>query len=108
MIRVELDPYEQKDLIEYLKYAINQKEINRPPKTPHLKGGGAKFDTTNYDVMRIEHLIDQIENPRSRMDIYKPARYTEYLTSEDKQKARYEKQKEEKRKKEMEGLIEIL
>lgn len=97
MIRLELDPYEQKDLIEYLKYAINQKEINRPPKNPHLKGGGAKFDTTNYDIMRIEYLINQIENPHSKTHIYKPAHYVDYLTNEDKQKARYEKQKEEKK-----------
>ena len=101
MVRVELDPYERGSLIEYLKYAKEQKELNRPKHNPNLKGGGMKFDTTDYDISRIEHLIEQIENPQSRTNIYKPAQYTEYVSREN-------KKKEEERKKEMEGLIEIL
>lgn len=108
MIKIELDPYEQKDLIEYLKYAIDQKELNRPKPSPHLNGGGMKFDTTNYDIMRLEHLINEIENPTSKVNIYKPTQYDSYLTREENQKAKYQRQKEEKLKKEMEGLIEIL
>lgn len=108
MIRIELDPFEQKDLITYLKYAIEQKELNRPKPSPHLKGGGMKFDTTNYDIMRLEYLINEIENPTSKVNIYKPTQYDRYLTREENQKAKYQRQKEEKLKKEMEGLIEIL
>ena len=52
MIRVELSPFEKRDLIEYLRYAINQKEINKPDY-----GNLRRFDTTDYDIMRIEQLI---------------------------------------------------
>lgn len=107
MIRIELDPFEQKDLIEYLKYAINQKELNRPEPNHHLKGGGAKFDTTNYDIMRMEYLIDEIQNPREKMNIYKSTSYDTYL-SREKQKEDYQKAKLKSVKKEMEGLVEIL
>ena len=103
MIRIELDPYEHKDLVTYLKYAIEQKELNRPKPIPQLRGGSMKFDTTNYDIMRLEHLINEIENPTSKVNICKPTQYNRYLTREGNQKAKYQEQKEEK-----EGLIEIL
>lgn len=103
MIRIELDPYEQRDLIECLKYAIDQKELNRPKENPHLKGGGMKFDTTTYDIQRIEQLINQIENPHSRINLYKPYSYDKHISRKES-----EKEKEERAKKEMEGLIEIL
>lgn len=80
MIRIELDTYEQKDLLDYLKYAIEQKEKNRPEPNPYLKGGSARFDTTNYDIMRIEQLMRQIERPRSRVSVYKSAQYDDCVS----------------------------
>lgn len=82
MIRVELDAFEQKDILEYLKYAIEQKEKNRPEPNYNLRGGSARFDTTTYDIMRIQQLMKQIESPRSRTNIYKSAKYEDYISRE--------------------------
>lgn len=64
MINIELDPYEQKDIIEYLKYAQEQKVLNKPKPNPNVKGGSMRFDTTNYDVDRIDYLIKKIETKK--------------------------------------------
>lgn len=98
MVRIELDTYEQGSLVEYLKYAIEQKELNRPKPRPN---GGMKFDTTDYDINRIKQLIEQIERPKSRTNIYKPIKYTEYVSRE-------KRKNNGDNKNQMEGLIEIL
>lgn len=102
MIRVELSPFEKRDLIEYLRYAINQKEINKPDY-----GDLRRFDTTDYDIMRIEQLIDIIENPERKINIYKPVA-SETLGKEDKARIRYQKKKEQEQKEQLKDLIEIL
>ena len=58
---------------------------------------------TYFQSKTLEHLINEIENPTSKVNIYKPTQYNRYLTREGNQKAKYQEQKEEK-----EGLIEIL
>lgn len=83
MVKVELDVFEQKDILEYLQYALEQKELNRPAQNPNLKGGGSKFDTTNYDIQRIKQLMKQIENPKSRVNIYKSAKIETKISRED-------------------------
>ena len=89
MIRIELDAFEKKDLIEYLKYAINQKKLNKP-KQEYI---GMKFDTTNYDIQRIEHLIEEIKNPKAKTNVYKTVEYDRYLVGQEKQKFNYMKKK---------------
>jgi hypothetical protein len=51
MIRIEISPYDQKDLLELLDYASKMKENNRP-----ILKGSLKWDDTKYWVMRIEQL----------------------------------------------------
>ena len=80
MIRIELDTFEQKDLLEYLNYAMEQKEINRPVSITSIRGGSSRFDTTTYDIMRISQLIEQIKNPHSRTNVYKSATYEDYIS----------------------------
>lgn len=53
MTSIELSPFDKDDLIKYLEYAKEQKLKNRP----ELKGN-QKWDDTNYDVMRINYLLD--------------------------------------------------
>ena len=100
MIKIELEPLEHKDIITYLKYAQVQKETNKPTNNIYTK-----FDSTNYDINRIEQLIEVLETKESRMNIYKANAYVGYLTPREKQKIRYEK---ERKKKEMESLVEVL
>lgn len=83
MVRIELDVFEQKDILEYLQYALEQKELNKPVPNPNLKGGGSKFDTTNYDVQRIKQLMKQISNPKSRVNIYKSANLETQVSREN-------------------------
>ena len=55
MTRIEISPYEQRDLIEYLKVAQKVLEIKRKKK------GAEKWDNSKYHKMRIDRLIDLIE-----------------------------------------------
>lgn len=60
MIRIELEPLEQKDIIEYLKYALVQKEKNMYEEREY------KFNTSKYDIDRIAFLIDTLSNNKDR------------------------------------------
>ena len=51
MVRLEISPLDQKDILEMLDYAKEQKQLNRPV----LKGSN-KWDDTQYWVERIEYL----------------------------------------------------
>ena len=70
MVRIELNAYEKRDLIEYLKYAKEQKEKNKP-KLDIITRQTRRFDTTDYDVERIEKLIEVIENNKERISLNK-------------------------------------
>lgn len=59
MVRIELEPLEHRDIIEYLKYALNRKQNIEEERN-------IKFDTTKYDVDRIKFLIDILTNIRER------------------------------------------
>lgn len=67
MIRIEIEPLEQKDLIEILNYASEMKELNRPPKPKNDN----KWDDTDYWLSRITHLKRLIEGKIIRDDIYR-------------------------------------
>lgn len=60
MIRIELEPLEQKDIIDYLQYALDQKEKNKYEEREY------KFNTTNYDIDRIAFLIDTLSKNKDR------------------------------------------
>ena len=57
MVTVKLTVYEQSDLLRYLEYAKEQKEINQPL----VKEGQKKFDDTRYDLHRINILIERVK-----------------------------------------------
>lgn len=59
MVRIELEPLEQKDIIEYLKYALDKKQGK---EEVHY----TKFNMTNYDIQRIEFLINILTNVKDR------------------------------------------
>ena len=58
MVRIELEPLEHKDIIDYLKYALEKKRINEDQNK--------RFDTTNYDIQRLEFLINILTNIKDR------------------------------------------
>ena len=67
---IELNAYEKKDLIEALEYAKEQKLINKPEI--EIRGRQTrKFDTTEYDVSRIQNLIDIIKSKKERISLNK-------------------------------------
>lgn len=51
MIRLEINPLDQKDIIELLDYAKEQKNLNKP-----VLRGSQRWDDTKYWNYRIEYL----------------------------------------------------
>lgn len=51
MIKLEINPLDQKDIIELLDYAKEQKNLNKP-----VLRGSQRWDDTKYWNYRIEHL----------------------------------------------------
>ena len=51
MIKLEINPLDQKDIIELLDYAKEQKNLNRP-----ILKGSQRWDDTKYWNYRIEYL----------------------------------------------------
>lgn len=51
MIKLEINPLDQKDIIELLDYAKEQKKLNKP-----VLRGSQRWDDTKYWNYRIEHL----------------------------------------------------
>ena len=67
MINLQLSPYEQKDIISYLEYAKEQKIINYEEKK-------YKFNSTKYDVDRIDFLINVLLSKQERINLRKNIR----------------------------------
>lgn len=67
MIRIELEPLEQKDLLEILDYASDMKEYHRPPKNRQ----GNKWDDTDYWINRIEVLKRIVQGKAIRDSVYR-------------------------------------
>ena len=61
MIKIELDPYEKKDLLEYLEYAKSHYYFEKPDK---------KWDNRYYNIHRIDHLIDCINGKVNHGGVY--------------------------------------
>lgn len=97
MINIELDAYEKEDIIAYLTYAKKQKELNRPAPS-FTKGGGSKFDSTDYDINRINQLIVAMDRKGSRINLSKNVDFREYITNDERRKIRYKKEKEQREK----------
>ena len=51
MIKIEINPLDQKDIIELLDYAKEQKNLNKP-----VLRGSQRWDDTKYWNYRIEYL----------------------------------------------------
>ena len=51
MIKLEINPLDQKDIIELLNYAKEQKNLNKP-----VLRGSQRWDDTKYWNYRIEYL----------------------------------------------------
>ena len=51
MIKLEINPLDQKDIIELLEYAKEQKKLNKP-----ILKGSQRWDDTKYWNYRIEYL----------------------------------------------------
>ena len=51
MIKLEINPLDQKDIIELLDYAKEQKKLNKP-----VLKGSQRWDDTKYWNYRIEYL----------------------------------------------------
>lgn len=66
MIRIELEPLEQKDILEMLDYASEMKEQNRPPKKKR-----SSWDDTDYWINRIEYLKIILQGKAVRDSVYR-------------------------------------
>lgn len=66
MIRLEINPLDQRDVVELLDYAKEQKLHNRP-----VLKGSQRWDDTNYWVYRIEYLKKVILGKINNSSIYK-------------------------------------
>ena len=104
MIKLELTRLEHNDIIEYLKYAQKQKQLNQK-KQNETGIAGLKFDTTIYDINRINQLIEILNFRGSRTNIYKSSANM-YLSKEERYLTYYEKRKKDKDN--SEGLIKVL
>lgn len=83
MVRIELEPLEQKDLFELLDYAREQKILNRPI----VKKGSYKWDDTNYWLMRIDQLKETLTLGEKDSGIYRSS----ILSLDTGEKSDYEK-----------------
>ncbi len=67
MVKIELEPLEHKDIIDYLKYAIEQKQIGNVKKDYRgMPDSTRKFNTTKYDIDRIKFLIKVLSSKNDR------------------------------------------
>lgn len=82
MVRIELEPLEQKDLFELLDYAREQKILNRPV----VKKGSYKWDDTNYWINRIDQLKESLTH-REDAGIYRSS----ILSLEQTEKSDYDR-----------------
>ena len=65
MIKLEINPLDQKDIIELLDYAKEQKNLNKP-----VLKGSQRWDDTKYWEIRISQLKAIINGKNIRNGIY--------------------------------------
>ena len=66
MIKLEISPLDQKDIIELLDYAKEQKNLNKP-----ILKGSHKWDDTKYWDYRIEYLKQVMQGKIFKASIYR-------------------------------------
>lgn len=88
MKTVELDPFEEKDLIDYLE---RLKDL-LPERDPYITNGNDRWITKRYHIMRIDHLINLIKGKIRSTSYTRQSRKSPYLESKTK---REENKKEE-------------
>ncbi len=86
---VELDPFEEEDLINYLE---RLKEL-LPERDPYLTNSNDKWITKRYHIMRIDHLLDVIKGKTVSTGYIKQSRNAREL-EETKRKESSKKEKE--------------
>lgn len=79
MIRIELEPLEQKDIVDYLKYAKAMKEKEPDPE----KDDKQHFTTKFYDINRIDQLIDAILGQVERDILLQRTAYKEMISDRE-------------------------
>lgn len=79
MIRIEISPYEQKDILEMLDYAKEQKLSNKP-----ILRGSHKWDDSGYWELRIEYLKKVVLGKGNKPSIYKSS--FEYVEKRNEQR----------------------
>lgn len=101
MIRIELDAYEKKDLIEYLEYAKSHFYLEKPDK---------KWDSRYYNINRIDHLIECINGNIKRGGIYTSSFETieQAPTRKEKQTLLYKRKYQEQQKRRREIALQEL
>lgn len=86
---IELDPFEEKDLINYLE---RLKEL-LPERDSYLTNSNDKWITKRYHIMRIDHLLDVIKGKTVSTGYIKQSRNAREL-EEAKRKESSKKEKE--------------
>ena len=77
MIKLEINPLDQKDIIELLDYAKEQKKLNKP-----VLRGSQRWDDTKYWNYRIEYLKKVILGEiKYRTQVYKSS--LDYVTPQE-------------------------
>lgn len=88
MIRIEMNPNDQKDILDMLKYASEMKEQNKP-----LLKGSNKWDDSKYWIMRIEQLKEIVNGRNDSYSLYTSSLPTPMPTKEEKSKQKYQRMK---------------
>ena len=98
MVTINFGIYEPHDIITYLEELKVYKIKNRPKKT-----GNKRWDSTDYDIDRINHLINRLKYNNYKQEyIVQTTAYKEKISTErnfydsEEAKERYKKIKREK------------
>lgn len=97
---IELDPFEEKDLINYLE---RLKEL-LPDRDPYITNGNDRWITKRYHILRIDHLIDVIKGRTLSNGYVRQSRRSKELES----KTKPQKAKEKETSREVLDLLEYL
>ena len=79
MVTIKLNPYERQELLRYLEYAKSRKLIDQVSRNE-------KFDTTQYDIERINVLIDRVNGICNEDYLLNSKAYRRNIGTSDKSK----------------------
>lgn len=87
MIRIEMNPNDQKDILDMLEYASQMKEQNKPEQKTN------KWDDSKYWIMRIEQLKEVVKGRNTSDSLYVSSLPTPMPTKEEKSRQKYQRKK---------------